>query len=105
MSSPLALRHLRLVSCAGYRSSGLAHVQCERAAVEQADSDAAQLRVLLPLRQVTIIALVGALGPAEGAGEMRHLPWRETGWAIAFLAALALLYGGSYYAALQHGTF
>ena len=29
---------------------------------------------------------------------LKHLPWRETVWAIGFVALLALLYAGSYYA-------
>jgi hypothetical protein len=29
---------------------------------------------------------------------MKHLPWKETGWAIVFIVLLAFVYAGSYYA-------
>lgn len=31
---------------------------------------------------------------------MKHLPWRECGWALLFLLALAGLYMGAYYATI-----
>lgn len=36
---------------------------------------------------------------------MKHLPWRETCWALAVLLALATVYAGAYYAMLVPGSW